>query len=152
MKQQSCWGILWFFKRPQVRPLEKQRNWQHNIWCLRTNTWANRVANVSSVIRKILNPRKHWTVTIQPSVWYVQWISVYCCQFSVTFHLLFDFHSLLFCFVQSVLFDYSVFNYLFIQVFSVLVLELYSRYFDPHNNNHLASHLTSYIRQRHLLS
>jgi hypothetical protein len=26
MKQQSCWGVLWFFKRPQVRPLEKQWN------------------------------------------------------------------------------------------------------------------------------
>jgi hypothetical protein len=22
MKQQSCWGILWFFKRPQVSPLK----------------------------------------------------------------------------------------------------------------------------------
>jgi hypothetical protein len=31
MRQQSCWGVLWFFKRPQVNPLEKQRNQHHDI-------------------------------------------------------------------------------------------------------------------------
>jgi hypothetical protein len=31
IKQQSCWGVLWFFKRPQVSLLEKQRNHQHDI-------------------------------------------------------------------------------------------------------------------------
>jgi hypothetical protein len=35
MKQQSCLGVLWFFKRPQVSLLEKQRNQQHDIWSLR---------------------------------------------------------------------------------------------------------------------
>jgi hypothetical protein len=68
VKQQSCWGVLWLFKRPQVSLLEKQRNRQHDIWCLMTNTWANRVAIVSSVITKIFNPCKYWMVTIQPSV------------------------------------------------------------------------------------
>ncbi len=33
-----CRGVLWFFKRPQVSRLEKQRNKQHDIWCLITNT------------------------------------------------------------------------------------------------------------------
>jgi hypothetical protein len=36
-------GVLWFFNRPQVSPLEKQRNQPHDIWCLITNTWANKV-------------------------------------------------------------------------------------------------------------
>jgi hypothetical protein len=77
MKQQSCWGVLWFFKRPWILPLEKQRNRQYDIWCLITNAWANRVAIFSFVITKIFNPYKHWMVTIQPSVLYVQGISVY---------------------------------------------------------------------------
>jgi hypothetical protein len=58
-KQQSCGGVLWFSKRPQVSPLEKQWNWQHDIWCLITNTWANRVAMVSSVITRYLPLAKH---------------------------------------------------------------------------------------------
>jgi hypothetical protein len=36
------------------------------------NTQANRIAIVSSLISKIFNPCKHWKVTIQPSVLYVQ--------------------------------------------------------------------------------
>ncbi len=69
MQQQSCWGALWFFKRPQVSPLERQRNRQQDIWCIITNTRANRVAIVSSLITKIFNPCKYWTVTTQPSVY-----------------------------------------------------------------------------------
>jgi hypothetical protein len=30
-KQQSCYGILWVSKRPQMSPLEKQTNQQHDI-------------------------------------------------------------------------------------------------------------------------
>jgi hypothetical protein len=54
IKQHSCRGVLWVFKRPQVSPLEKQRNWQHDIWCLMTNTWANRIVIVSSIITRYL--------------------------------------------------------------------------------------------------
>ncbi len=100
VKQQSCYGVLLFSKRPKVSPLEKQRNRQHDIWCLITNTWANRVAIVSSVITKIFNPCKYWMVTTQPSV-YMFSESVFVlihCQFSVIIHLLFNFNSLLFCF------------------------------------------------------
>jgi hypothetical protein len=56
-------------------------------------------------------------------------------SYSLSFALLdhFKFVSVSFCSVSSdcMLFDYSV-------LFSVLIL-VYSRYFDPHNNNHLAS-------------
>ncbi len=54
MKQQGCWGVLWVSKRPPVNPLERQRNRQHDIWCLITNTWANRFVMVSSVITRYL--------------------------------------------------------------------------------------------------
>ncbi len=60
MRKQSCLGILWFFKRPWVSPLEKQRKRHHDIWCLITNTWANGVAIISSAITKIFNPCKYW--------------------------------------------------------------------------------------------
>ncbi len=53
MKQQSCWAF-YVFKRPQVSPLEKQRNLQHDIRRLITNTWAKRVAIVSFVITRYL--------------------------------------------------------------------------------------------------
>ncbi len=69
MKQQSCWGVLWFFKKPQVSPLENQRNRQHEIWCLMTNTQANRVPIVGSVITKIFKLCKYCRVTTQPSVY-----------------------------------------------------------------------------------
>ncbi len=36
-----------------MSPMEKQRNWQHVIWCLITNTQANTVAIVSSKITTI---------------------------------------------------------------------------------------------------
>jgi hypothetical protein len=140
MKQQSCWGVLWFFKRPRVSPLERQRNRQHDIWCLITNTGTNRGEIVCSLITKIFNPCKHWTVTIQPSVLYVQWISVYSYflpVFSCSSVVRFSFF--LFCRVWFNLFDYSVLEYLLDSVFFCLMLEFYSRYFDPHNKNHPAS-------------
>ncbi len=128
MKQQSCWGALWF-----------SRGHKHDIWCLMTNTQANRVAIVSSVITKILNPCKYWTVMTQPSVY----------MFSVYLYSL-----LVFYYCPSVVW-FSLVSVLFLSdslcsiircwilclfsVFSVLILELYSRYFDPHNNNHPAS-------------
>ncbi len=117
MKQQSCWGVLWFFKSPQVSPLEKQRNWQHEIWYLRTNTQANRVKIVSSVITKIFNLCKYWMVTTQPSVYifsaYLHLLPVFCyCSSVVWFSLI------------SVLF-YST---PFVRLFSVRLL-VYSVYF-----------------------
>jgi hypothetical protein len=104
MKQQSCWGVLWFFKRPQVSPLEKQINWQHDIWCLITNTWANRVEIVSSVITTYLTLAKHRTVTIQPTDLFMRSASLIrircqfiCCFLSVLFVPRFD--SILLCWI-----------------------------------------------------
>ncbi len=123
------------FKRPQVSPLKEQRKRQHDILCLITNTWANRAAIVSSVITKIFNPCKYQMVTTQPSVYlFSESVLVFIhYQFSFIVHLLFNFHSLLFCFCSICyfllfflrLFVYSVY-------FSVRILKLYSRYFDPY--------------------
>jgi hypothetical protein len=132
MKQQSCWGGLWFFKRPWILLLEKQRNRQYDIWCLITNAWANRVAIVSSVITKIFNPCKHWMVTIQPSVLYVQWISVYLyllpvfCRCSSV--VPFSFASVLFLF--NLLCSIQCLLICLLSVFSDLLLELHSRNFE----------------------
>ncbi len=139
MKQESCWGVLRFFKRPQVSLLKKQRNWQHDICCLITNTWANRVAIVRSVIARSLTlPNIGWSpfslqylfifsasvliVILSLSVNLLLFVS---CYFSP--YQLFQFVFIHFCLITSCfvwLFDYSV-------SFSVLILELYSRYFDP---------------------
>ncbi len=129
MKQQSCRGVLWFFKRSQVSPLEKQRNWQHDIWCLITSTWANRVAIVSYAITKIFKSCKYWMVTTRPSVYmFSELVFVFiCCQFSVIVHLLFDSRSRLFC-ICSICFVklFSVWLFVYLVYFSVLILELYS--------------------------
>jgi hypothetical protein len=120
-----------------MSPREKQRNQQHVIWCFKTNTQANRVAIVSSVIIKIFNPCKHWTVTIQPSVYMIS-KSVFICYFSAVVR--FSFVSVLFLFnsicliIRCSILIYSV-------LFPVLILALYSRYFDPRSpyHNHPAS-------------
>jgi hypothetical protein len=93
-----------------VSPLEKQRNGQHDIWCLITNTWANRVVIGSSVITKIFNPCKYWTVTTQPSVTCSVFIHFHC-KFSFTVPQLFDF-SFVSVFIYThfiLLFIYSVY-------------------------------------------
>jgi hypothetical protein len=95
---------------------------------------------------KIFNPRKYRTVIIQPSVLFMFSASVnhICSQFiccSLWYYLSLV-HSSLFCFVRSTfvrlfsvwLLDYSV-------LFSVLILELYSSYFDQQN------HISTTIRQ-----
>jgi hypothetical protein len=90
-------GVSMVFQEAKVYPLKKQRNWQHGFWCLITNTRANRVGIVSSVITKIFNPCKYWT---QPSV-YIFSESVFVFlprQFTVIVQLLFNFHLLLFFF------------------------------------------------------
>jgi hypothetical protein len=142
MKQKSCWGVLWFFKRPQVTLLEKQRNWQHDICCLITNTWVNRVAIVSSAITRYLT-----LANIGWSPFTLQYLFVFsasvfnriCCQFiccclTVVFITL----PVVFIHVHSLLFDClhfaSVCSTCFVWLFSVisvLILELYSKYFNP---------------------
>ncbi len=138
MKQQSCWGALWFFKRPQVSPMEKQRNWQHVIWCLITNTWANRVAIVNSVITRYLTLANFGRSQFNLWIVHVQWISYSYLFASFSCHCssVVRFSFIRFC---SILFDYSVSVICLLSVFSVLRLELYSKYFYPQINNHPAS-------------
>ncbi len=116
----NCWGVLWFFKRQQVSLLEKQRNRQHDIWCLITNTWPNRVAAVSSVITRNLTLAKgqstfnlqiclcsvHRSIILLP-VYLLLFISIVCLSFTRFCSLLFD----------LLLFDYSVFDYLILQCY-----------------------------------
>jgi hypothetical protein len=133
MRQHSCWGILWFFKRPQVRPLEKQRNQHHDIWCLITNIQADRIATFSSVITMIFDPcigRSRLNLLFICSVNLCLFIH---CQFYCS-SVVRSASFCLTCFVK--LFSVWFFNYSV--YFEVLILELYSRYFDPHNNNHPA--------------
>jgi hypothetical protein len=141
VRQQSCWGVLWFFKRTQVSSLEKQRNWQHNLWLLITNTCANRVAIVSCVITI------HFTLAnmgespfnLQICLCSVKpfnrnWCQFSCYCFSVQY-IHFLSHSILFCFVRS------AFVQLFVNsvLFSDLILKLYSKYFNPQNHKHQPS-------------
>ncbi len=108
--------------------MKRQRNRQNVIWCLTTSIWANRVAIVSSVITNIINPCKHSMVMVL----YVQWISVYSYLlpvFSVIAHQ--------YCLIRFVRL-FSVRLFVYSTLFSVLKLILYSRYFDPHINNHLS--------------
>jgi hypothetical protein len=91
------------------------------------------------VITRIFNPCKYWTVTIQtflktPSNSVsVLFIASYCSTFVCTVFSFVRFSALF-----NSVFDYSVFDYSV--YFFVLILELYSRYFDPYltYNNHPA--------------
>jgi hypothetical protein len=118
MRQHSCGGFLWFFKRPQVSPLEKQRNRQHDICCLITNTRTNRVAIVSSVITRYLTlANTGWSpFTLQylfmfsASVFNRYSLQFICCYLSVVIrHLDSCFDSLLF-----VLPNYFQFRFCFV--------------------------------------
>jgi hypothetical protein len=84
----------------------------------------NTVAIVNSVITKIFNPCKYWLVTIQRFCKTLNHSVPVLSIASFIVRLLFILSS----FVRfSALFDYSVFDYSV--YFSVLILELLSRYF-----------------------
>jgi hypothetical protein len=102
------------FQEAMSELLEKQRNRQHDILCLITYTRANRVAIVSLVITKIFNPSKYWTVTTQPSVICSVFIHIHY-QFSVIVISCVTLICFCLAFIRITLFDYSVFDYLFIQ-------------------------------------
>jgi hypothetical protein len=93
----------------------KQRNRQHVIWCLTTNTRANRVAIVSFVITKIFNPCTHWAVMIQPSVLFMFRESVWLCSLPVSFIV----HQYCLTLIQlcPVLFGLLVLDYLYTQCY-----------------------------------
>jgi hypothetical protein len=123
---QSCLGILWSLKR-LLSSLGKQRNPCQDVWFLIVNIQANRISNVSSVITKIFNPYKYWTVTSQPFIKHLVIQCLFCllsvyCSNVVRFSVSFVWFSVFFCSISCST----------IQCFSVLILELYSRYFEPH--------------------
>jgi hypothetical protein len=118
------------FHKAAHEPAGKTKKLSQDIWFLTNNIQANRVAIVSSIITKIFNlasiGRSRFNLSFN-----IQWFSVCFVRYQLLFDcclscfILFDF------IVQLFMFDNSVY-------FSVLILELYSRYFDPLNNNHLA--------------
>ncbi len=97
----------------------------------------NRVVIVSSVIAKIFNPSKCWTVMIQPFEWHSRFNQ--CSFLFSASYSLFNFCSVL------IQFSIQCSIQLFCSVFvlfskcSALILEMCSRYFDPVNNNHQQS-------------
>jgi hypothetical protein len=104
---------------------------------------AKRVAIVSSVIAKIFNPSKCWMVTIQLLLDDTFLNLCLYCLFPVFIVWLLFVSVLLFnsvfyslqCFC-SIQFFCSVFK--LFSICSVLIPEMYSRYFDPLNINHEA--------------
>jgi hypothetical protein len=148
------------FQKTTSEPAGKEGSLKHDIWCLITNTWANRVVIVNSVITRYLTLAKvGWST-----------FALQSCSCTIQLHLIlhhklficcYSLSCLLFCirvqpfcsvilnsFLFSVrpicfVFDYLIFDYSF---FFVLILEMCSRYFNPHNNNHLESKITSYTR------
>jgi hypothetical protein len=127
-------GVLFFFKRPLVRLPKGQRNQQHNNW---TNTVAKHSCNCQFCIHTCT----YWTVMTQPFVHMFSqsvFVSIRC-QFSVIVHLLFDFICF-FCALINFVQLFSVRLFVYSVYFSVLIMELYSRYFNPYftsTNNHL---------------
>ncbi len=109
-----------------MSPLEKQRNRQHDIWCLITNIWENRVAIGSSVITRHLIIAKTigWRSPskLQICLFSVHQLIIFVASFSGIVHQfihlsLFDsvlFCSIWFCSIFSVrLFIYLVCHFLF---------------------------------------
>ncbi len=105
---------------------------------------------------KIFNPFKSRSVNFCPSVFFSYSIASVLNRYLLTV-LLFFFYLLLFFILPifihihlfysisliSLLFLTVLFNYLFFELLSVIFcsdIGMYSRYFDPHNKNHPASH------------
>ncbi len=121
----SSWGVLWFlwfFKMPQVSPLEKQRNRQHVIRCLIKYIWANRVANCQFRNHKeIFNPCNigRSQFHLQNCLCSLNQFNCICCQFPryCSSVLWFSFIQLCSVLFDLPLFFYSVFDYSIIQCY-----------------------------------
>jgi hypothetical protein len=131
-KRHQCrCGILWTFSS-----LKRQRSPHQYVWFHTFNFRQNKVVIVISVISKILNPSKCWMVTIQlllnDTLFLSELVlfiaSCYCWTFVcfsafLWFSFLFDAVTL---FNLNLLFSVELFS-----IRSVLILEMYFRYFDP---------------------
>jgi hypothetical protein len=107
-----------------VMPVENQRNCQHDMWCLITNTQTSRVAIVSSVITRYLTTDGHHSPFSICLCTVHQFLIIFVASLSaVVYQLLFvslpivsiHIHSFLYRFDRSALLEYSVFDYSFIQ-------------------------------------
>jgi hypothetical protein len=118
MKQQSCWRGSMVFQEATSEPDGKLRNRQYVIWCLITNTQANRVAIVGSVITGYLTLANIGQSPLNLQIGYVQCIGLII--FIASFLLLLIsclilIHSILSCFVWFAfvrLFSVRLFVYL----------------------------------------
>ncbi len=126
--------------------LKIQRNRQHDILCLMTNTWANRRAIVSSVITKIFNPCKILDGHDSTFCLHIHCIStcfIHCQSLLFNCCLIFICSALL-LFASLCSTIQSLINRLF-SVFFCSDSGIVFQVFNPHNNNHLAvnKHCTS---------
>ncbi len=98
------WALM-NFQKATCEPLGRKRSPPQYIRFLIFNIQANRVAIVSSVITKIFNPSKYWTVTIQllfERHSFDQWLYCLLLVFIVRFSALFDLVLLFQCSNYSV--------------------------------------------------
>jgi hypothetical protein len=130
------WGSMVF--KEVMSPIKKQRIRRHVIWCLPTNIRANRVAIVSSIITKIFNPCKHWTIMIQPSVFYVKLIT-YSDSLPVSCYCL----SVVWLSFISVLFLFGCFW----SIIQCLIIRLFSVVFCPDTGIVFQVYRSTTIRQ-----
>jgi hypothetical protein len=154
-KQQSCWRVLWV---PKGHEWACWKGRKPTAWHLMPHNKHLGKQGCRCQFRNHKRFNPHRSVSICPSVLVVSnrivlhcyllpvCYSLFICCYSSSCQLFrFTFiHSarschihFCFCFVCSVSFDYSLFAYSVF--FSVLILEIYSTYFDPHVNNHPAS-------------
>ncbi len=99
------WALM-NFSKATCEPAGKAKKFSSVRLISHNNIQANKVAIVSSVITKIFNPRKHWTVTIPLLLNDTLLISacIICCLF-----LLFDVSSIQYFFDSMLLFDLILF-------------------------------------------
>jgi hypothetical protein len=152
MKHQSCWGFFGF-QEAMSEPAGKAKKLTACHLMPHNKHLGKQGCNFQFRKHKIFNPWKTRSVNFRPSALF----TCNCIHFYII-HLLLIRYSLfymlfsicvwlffLFCFVVSnsfcflfILFIRS-FNIRLLSIIFVLILEMCSRYFDPHYNNHLAS-------------
>ncbi len=131
----QCWrGLLWIHKRLLVSPQGRQGSPRPYVQFLAFNIEVNRVVIAGYVIATIFNPGKCWTVTIQlllsdtllisTCIGYWQFLLFDLCflQCFVRFNV---YLMQCFCLTQFFCSMFKLFS-----IFSVLILEMYTRYFD----------------------
>ncbi len=157
-KQQSCWRVLWVPKGNEwacwkgskptawhLMPLNKHLGKQGcNFWFRNHkifNSCKNSLVNICPSVLFMFDCSSSaslFVASLLSVIFLLSFVTLPVVSYSHSFILLdhFKFPSV-FNSVHSVSIDYLLFGYS--MLFSVLTLEMYSRYFEPLNNNHLAS-------------